>query len=491
MVGPKGERGWECGGHGGKKQVWVRCARGIDVGIKEQNGGDWIEVQCDAGRKVVGGGCNAFTPPYKMMYNGPVGSDRWKCGGHGGSKRVWAICALGINVSTVENKGGDWTDAKCAPGQKVLGGGCNVFYGSPEFAYSGPSSDNYEMWRCGGFSGKKSVQAACWEPPAPQPCTSFASAETCPTSRCTVYEGVCKDFDFYMIANSTNVPVKKTYKDSTRDAQGCANLCGGESEAFVWSRTSGLCWCAELASDYSGWTRSDDAAYYRVGSGVFGGKACRLDKSDTTTNGKGSVKVIQPVTFAECVSKCKTESNACTGIEYGYGGKRCELWTKPIGYVLDRGGFECLNLAKPPVCSAPDASQLNSAYPCSCGLAACGDNETLCYSLQNFCDTPKPTPSPTPAPTIEYFWAATYKCARKGPFCYENMASSDAECMQQCEAWNSKAFDYIPTDQAKAHLRSFPDLPGRCMCLDPTADMFKYECKTKSVRYRIYQSTKQ
>jgi len=57
------------------------------------SGGDWTTVQCNAGQKVLGGGCNAAGSPYKMQYSGPDGDDRWKCGGHGGNKEVWAVCA--------------------------------------------------------------------------------------------------------------------------------------------------------------------------------------------------------------------------------------------------------------------------------------------------------------------------------------------------------------------------------------------------------------
>eukprot|EP00928_Gymnodinium_smaydae_P004906 TRINITY_DN1167_c0_g1_i4.p1 TRINITY_DN1167_c0_g1~~TRINITY_DN1167_c0_g1_i4.p1 ORF type:complete len:593 (+),score=33.70 TRINITY_DN1167_c0_g1_i4:178-1956(+) len=458
MDGPDGESGWKCGGRGGRKQVWVRCARGIDVTTQNRSGGDWTDVRCEAGRKVISGGCNAFGPPYKMMYNGPVGNDVWRCGGHGGSKLVWAICALGINVSTVEKKDGDWAVAQCAPGQKLLGGGCNVHEGPAEFMYSGPLDFqvDYNAWKCGGLGGKKSVQASCWEPLTPRPCTSFTSAEACPTARCTVVEAVCKDFDLYMLANNTDLSVAKSYKDSTRDAQSCANICGGESEAFVWSRTSGACWCAELTSDYSGWISSDDTAYYRVGSGIFSKKACRLDKSDTTVNGEGSVKVISGITFQECLSRCKADSRMCTGIEYGHKIKRCELWTKPIGSVYDRTGFECVNLAKPPVCSAPDASQPSDEYPCSCGLAACGDSSVLCHSLQNYCDTPKPTPSPTPKPTN--FYKPFYRVRqRTGPFSYKGTEQSADSCESQCDARAAPCFDYFPSKKF-------------CQCLYPTGN---------------------
>jgi len=60
--------------------------------IKYNRGGDWTEVWCDHGHKVVSGGCNAVSGPLLFQYHGPVGDSGWKCGGHGGDKEVWAIC---------------------------------------------------------------------------------------------------------------------------------------------------------------------------------------------------------------------------------------------------------------------------------------------------------------------------------------------------------------------------------------------------------------
>eukprot|EP00928_Gymnodinium_smaydae_P022955 TRINITY_DN1911_c0_g1_i6.p1 TRINITY_DN1911_c0_g1~~TRINITY_DN1911_c0_g1_i6.p1 ORF type:complete len:621 (-),score=54.70 TRINITY_DN1911_c0_g1_i6:313-2088(-) len=480
MNGPDGERGWKCGGHSGTKKVWVRCARGIDVEVKEVSGGDWTTVQCDPGRKVISGGCNAYGHPFKMQYNGPGGNETWKCGGHGGRKRVWAICALGINVSTVEAEGGDWTESTCAPGQQLLGGGCSVYEGYPVMSYSAPpdfDADYYNAWKCGGHGGKKRVWATCWEPPAPRPCTSFTSAETCPTSRCNVFEGQCRDFDVFVIANNTDLSVGKSYKDMTRDPQGCANLCAGEFESFVWSRTSGACWCAKLSIDYSDWIASDDTAYFRVGSGIFGGKACRLDKSDKTTNGEGSVNVVWGVSFGDCVSRCKAANSTCTGVEYGHGSKRCELWTKPIGYLYNRGGFECVNLVKPSVCSAPDASQLNTEYPCSCGLATCGDSSTLCHSLQDYCDTPKPTPSPTPPPTFfrpHLVYVNHTKLELRGPFSYNAKGIYLLGCSQKCKSLNSPCFDYIHTNTEST-----------CKCLVPTGDCHAWKTTSYWVSHYV------
>merc|ERR1719191_23164 len=92
--GPSGRSAWKCGGFGGKKRVWAICVPDDGrVRVKEQRGGDWHQVNCDHGDVVTGGGCQAFKRPHKMEYNGPAGRSAWKCGGFGGKKRVWAICA--------------------------------------------------------------------------------------------------------------------------------------------------------------------------------------------------------------------------------------------------------------------------------------------------------------------------------------------------------------------------------------------------------------
>ena len=63
----------------------------MDVGTKH-NGGDWDGVNCGAGYTLIGGGCNAGASPHVMQKSGPVGNG-WQCGGHGGSKHTYAMCA--------------------------------------------------------------------------------------------------------------------------------------------------------------------------------------------------------------------------------------------------------------------------------------------------------------------------------------------------------------------------------------------------------------
>merc|ERR1719379_632344 len=56
--------------------------------IITRNAGDWNELSCEGGQ-VIGGGCRAYKGPHKMQQSGPFGPDKWKCGGHGGAKKVW------------------------------------------------------------------------------------------------------------------------------------------------------------------------------------------------------------------------------------------------------------------------------------------------------------------------------------------------------------------------------------------------------------------
>jgi len=126
--------------------------------IITKNGGDWTELPCEGGQ-VIGGGCSARKGPHKMQTSGPSGQDKWKCGGHGGAKKVWVICSAELKRQIVQQDGGDWTVAKCPPGQKVISGGCNAKAKPFIMQYNGPEGDS--AWKCGGHGGPKSVWAIC------------------------------------------------------------------------------------------------------------------------------------------------------------------------------------------------------------------------------------------------------------------------------------------------------------------------------------------
>jgi hypothetical protein len=67
--------------------------------IKHAQGGDSVTQYCDGNDYAVGGGCEAYTAPHVMQWNGPVDASSpprgWKCSGHGGNKNVWTICVAG------------------------------------------------------------------------------------------------------------------------------------------------------------------------------------------------------------------------------------------------------------------------------------------------------------------------------------------------------------------------------------------------------------
>lgn len=163
--GPSEMNSWACGGFGGDKEVWAVCAKGDTlgsfVGLKEVEGGDWTTVSCDSGQVVTGGGCQALESPHKMEYNGPDRRSAWKCGGHGGRKKVWAICAPDDGSLTIKENpsGGDWTTVRCDAGQVVTGGGCKAFERPHKMEFNGPDGNN--GWGCGGHGGKKQVWAIC------------------------------------------------------------------------------------------------------------------------------------------------------------------------------------------------------------------------------------------------------------------------------------------------------------------------------------------
>jgi len=151
---------WKCGGHGGPKQIWAVCLKdSIKRQVITTNGGDWTSVKCPSGQHVIGGGCDAHNSPHVMQYSGPEGAGGWKCGGHGGPKKVFAICTADVKTTLKEVQGGDWTTVKCDKGKKVVSGGCNAKDRPYIFQYNGP--EGKDGWKCGGHGGNKQVWAIC------------------------------------------------------------------------------------------------------------------------------------------------------------------------------------------------------------------------------------------------------------------------------------------------------------------------------------------
>eukprot|EP00928_Gymnodinium_smaydae_P094870 TRINITY_DN8044_c0_g2_i1.p2 TRINITY_DN8044_c0_g2~~TRINITY_DN8044_c0_g2_i1.p2 ORF type:complete len:222 (-),score=37.75 TRINITY_DN8044_c0_g2_i1:1193-1858(-) len=144
-----------------QKRVHARKASDtiLNISVKEQSGGDWVSVECDAGQTVISGGCFADGNPHVFAYNGPKGSSTWQCGGNGGPKRVWAFCAPNVVGEMKEVSGGDWVDVKCDEGRKVLGCGCETQ--SPHYFFQVNAPTAADTCTCGGHGGNKRVWAFC------------------------------------------------------------------------------------------------------------------------------------------------------------------------------------------------------------------------------------------------------------------------------------------------------------------------------------------
>jgi hypothetical protein len=84
---------WKCGGHDGNKVSTAICSSKITPRIEVATGGDVTTVMCKHGFKVLSGGCDAFEAPLAFTYSAPINDTGWKCGGKGGGKKVWAMCA--------------------------------------------------------------------------------------------------------------------------------------------------------------------------------------------------------------------------------------------------------------------------------------------------------------------------------------------------------------------------------------------------------------
>jgi len=207
--GPLGDAAWECGGHGGNhdmRRSWAVCS-GLKPVVKSASGGDWVTVKCDEGQKILSGGCRAHAPPHIFQKNSPEGEDGWTCGGHGGQKKVWALCSSQIKPTLVKSRGGDWHNAVCAPGMKAIGGGCDAYDSPHKSQMVAPHGD--DAWRCGGHGGHKEVSVICVPASADATseklqattttttaaCSAFGQ-ESCPSHRCFLTAGnECKGFN--------------------------------------------------------------------------------------------------------------------------------------------------------------------------------------------------------------------------------------------------------------------------------------------------------
>eukprot|EP00392_Amoebophrya_sp_AT5.2_P018147 g18616.t1 len=162
----KNPRAWKCGGHGGRKKVWVMCVpdKEIKLQIVSQKGGDWFRKGCPRKTKAIGGGCQNYKKPWRVE-DSVLEKNGWICGGHGGKKRTWAICTpeLDLPVTLVNNWGYDWARATCPKGSVLIGGGCNTNGHPNVFSWNGPKSGNKNdhTFQCGGHGAWKEAHALC------------------------------------------------------------------------------------------------------------------------------------------------------------------------------------------------------------------------------------------------------------------------------------------------------------------------------------------
>jgi hypothetical protein len=157
--------GWICGGNGGNKKIWAMCSH-MPVKIVRTDGGDWHKAECPSGTIGIGGGCDAHASPHLVQFAGVVSDmSGYECGGNGGSKTSWAICAHDdghYSRHELKSRTGDGEgNTQCHEGEIMVGGGCEAYESPHKFQYNGPFKPI--NWKCAGDSGKKVVFTTCHE----------------------------------------------------------------------------------------------------------------------------------------------------------------------------------------------------------------------------------------------------------------------------------------------------------------------------------------
>jgi len=88
----------------------------------------------------------------------------------------------------------------------------------------------------------------------------------------------------------------------------------------------------------------DDPYYFDVFFLNLGEGSCRLDESDTTGDGRGTVTRYSSITsLQECLDICFDISH-CTGVEYSANTNDCEIWNQTIGYVRTIQSVFCIGM---------------------------------------------------------------------------------------------------------------------------------------------------
>jgi hypothetical protein len=111
---------------------------------------------------VIGGGYALEGWPHKVTRCRPIDlhttTPGYECRGHGGGKKVIAMCAWNVMPTVVEKDG---EIATCPAGQVILGGACHN-RGPPHISnFDAPVGNN--KWRCSGHTGwnTKQTTAIC------------------------------------------------------------------------------------------------------------------------------------------------------------------------------------------------------------------------------------------------------------------------------------------------------------------------------------------
>jgi hypothetical protein len=141
--------------------IFERLPKFLSTTYIEKSVGDWGEVHCDAGMRVVGGGCQAYERPHVMQASRPTDDGAgWLCGGHGGPKKVMALCAR-IPTKVEVTSGGDWHQTGCPANSVAIGGGCDANNNPYIMEYNGIEDDGLTKQQCGGHGGPKAAWAIC------------------------------------------------------------------------------------------------------------------------------------------------------------------------------------------------------------------------------------------------------------------------------------------------------------------------------------------
>jgi len=149
----------------------VPFTKGKSYYHKKAGDGDYGSNCPDTVPTLVSGGCNMVKSPYKAKYSFPSSNRTWICGGHGGQKNAFALCAAPkvfpwtqqIKRIVVVGKK-SWVSATCPKGTVTVGGGCAALDKTQDFQYNGPDlpdADGLTSWTCGGLDSKKVVYTLC------------------------------------------------------------------------------------------------------------------------------------------------------------------------------------------------------------------------------------------------------------------------------------------------------------------------------------------